>query len=180
MHETREKVYNIILKQLKEEFKNIKVEDVEELIIKLATNMERSIYNKSIEESGLTKNDIFDDNFRKKYYTVNSLKLLNNIKGKNNPTILSNILNNNIKEYEILYKKQSEINPMKWKELEMKYGVKEENYENYMEIKENEMFKCGKCKSKKVTFYLRQVRSADEPMTSFFTCHNCGKHWKQN
>jgi transcription elongation factor S-II len=69
---------------------------------------------------------------------------------------------------------------MKWKELEMKYGVKEENYENYMEIKENEMFKCGKCKSKKVTFYLRQVRSADEPMTSFFTCHNCGKHWKQN
>jgi len=180
MHETRKKVYNIIVEQLKEEFKNIKVENEEELIIKLATNMERSVYNKSIEESGLTKNDIFDENFRKKYYTVNSLKLLHMIKGKNNPTILNNILNKNIREYEILYKKQSEINPMKWKELEEKYGKKDDNYDNYMEVKENEMFKCGKCKSKRVTFYLRQVRSADEPMTSFFTCHNCGKNWKQN
>lgn len=40
------------------------------------------------------------------------------------------------------------------------------------------MFKCGRCKSKKTTFYQMQTRSADEPMTAFITCLNCDNHWK--
>jgi transcription elongation factor S-II len=40
------------------------------------------------------------------------------------------------------------------------------------------MFTCGKCKSKKTTYYQMQVRSADEPMTTFVTCLNCQKRWK--
>ena len=39
-------------------------------------------------------------------------------------------------------------------------------------------FKCGKCKSKRTTYYQLQTRSADEPMTTFVTCHNCDNHWK--
>ena len=38
---------------------------------------------------------------------------------------------------------------------------------------------CGKCKSKNVVYTQLQTRSADEPMTSFFFCQNCGKNWKQ-
>jgi transcription elongation factor S-II len=40
------------------------------------------------------------------------------------------------------------------------------------------MFTCGKCKSKKTTYYQMQTRSADEPMTTFVTCLNCQKKWK--
>jgi len=40
------------------------------------------------------------------------------------------------------------------------------------------VFTCGKCRSKKTTYYQMQTRSADEPMTSFVTCLNCGKRWK--
>ena len=40
-------------------------------------------------------------------------------------------------------------------------------------------FTCSKCKSKKTTFYEMQTRSADEPMTVFIQCINCGKRWKQ-
>jgi len=40
------------------------------------------------------------------------------------------------------------------------------------------MFKCGKCKSDKTTYYQLQTRSADEPMTSFHTCLKCGNRWK--
>ena len=40
------------------------------------------------------------------------------------------------------------------------------------------MFKCGKCKSNRTTYYQMQTRSADEPMTSFVTCMNCDNHWK--
>ena len=40
------------------------------------------------------------------------------------------------------------------------------------------MFKCRKCKSKKTTYYQMQTRSADEPMTTYVTCMECGLKWK--
>jgi DNA-directed RNA polymerase subunit M/transcription elongation factor TFIIS len=40
------------------------------------------------------------------------------------------------------------------------------------------MFTCGRCKSKRTTFYLLQTRSADEPMTAFISCMGCGNKWK--
>jgi len=42
-----------------------------------------------------------------------------------------------------------------------------------------EMFKCGKCKQRKCTYYQMQTRSADEPMTTFITCTNCGNKWRE-
>jgi len=43
---------------------------------------------------------------------------------------------------------------------------------------ETDQFKCGKCKQRKVRYYQMQTRSADEPMTTFCTCVNCGNKWK--
>ena len=40
------------------------------------------------------------------------------------------------------------------------------------------LFRCGRCKSYKTTYYQMQTRSADEPMTVFVTCHNCDTRWK--
>jgi DNA-directed RNA polymerase subunit M/transcription elongation factor TFIIS len=40
------------------------------------------------------------------------------------------------------------------------------------------MFKCGKCKSIKTTYYQLQTRSADEPMTTYVTCLGCNNRWK--
>eukprot|EP00033_Pygsuia_biforma_P004572 GCRY01005014.1.p1 GENE.GCRY01005014.1~~GCRY01005014.1.p1 ORF type:complete len:299 (+),score=52.81 GCRY01005014.1:144-1040(+) len=41
-----------------------------------------------------------------------------------------------------------------------------------------DQFQCGKCKKRKCKFYQLQTRSADEPMTTFVTCVNCGNRWK--
>ena len=41
------------------------------------------------------------------------------------------------------------------------------------------MFRCGKCKSDHCGFVQFQTRSSDEPMTTFITCLDCGKKWKQ-
>ncbi|KAJ1913911.1 transcription elongation factor TFIIS [Tieghemiomyces parasiticus] len=43
---------------------------------------------------------------------------------------------------------------------------------------ETDMFRCGRCKSRKCTYYQMQTRSADEPMTTFVTCTNCENRWK--
>jgi len=40
------------------------------------------------------------------------------------------------------------------------------------------LFTCGRCKSEKTTSTQKQTRSADEPMTVFVFCLNCGKRWK--
>ncbi|CAO3639108.1 unnamed protein product [Cunninghamella echinulata] len=43
---------------------------------------------------------------------------------------------------------------------------------------ETDMFICGKCKQRRCTYFQMQTRSADEPMTTFVTCINCGNRWK--
>ena len=40
------------------------------------------------------------------------------------------------------------------------------------------LIQCVACKKHAVTFYLKQTRSADEPMTRFNTCTACGKEWR--
>lgn len=40
------------------------------------------------------------------------------------------------------------------------------------------LFTCSRCKSIKTTSTQKQTRSADEPMTVFVLCMNCGKRWK--
>ncbi|KAJ1982730.1 transcription elongation factor TFIIS [Dimargaris verticillata] len=45
-------------------------------------------------------------------------------------------------------------------------------------VAETDQFKCGRCKSRKCTYYQMQTRSADEPMTTFVTCTNCENRWK--
>lgn len=60
---------------------------------------------------------------------------------------------------------------LKERELQMeKLRVKDEDYTG--------MFKCGKCKSVKTTYYQMQTRSADEPMTTYVTCMECSNRWK--
>jgi DNA-directed RNA polymerase subunit M/transcription elongation factor TFIIS len=79
---------------------------------------------------------------------------------------------------------------LKAKEMAMESSrAKEQDYEG--------LFKCGKCKSTKTTYYQMQTRSADEvsqysvivlnwytdsptqqPMTTFVTCTGCGNKWK--
>ena len=40
------------------------------------------------------------------------------------------------------------------------------------------LFKCGKCGKKNTTYNQLQTRSADEPMTTFVMCNECGNRWK--
>ncbi|KZV80277.1 hypothetical protein EXIGLDRAFT_781169 [Exidia glandulosa HHB12029] len=39
---------------------------------------------------------------------------------------------------------------------------------------------CPKCEHDKAFFNQMQIRSADEPMTTFYKCINCGHVWKSD
>jgi transcription elongation factor S-II len=73
-----------------------------------------------------------------------------------------------------------DMNPDKWsKMIQEKKQRDKGRFENTMEAS-TDMFTCHKCKSKKCTYKLVQIRSADEPMTCFITCLTCGYNWKKN
>lgn len=102
------------------------------------------------------------------------------------PSVIIKILQNQITPEEFASKTQRELlDSNKLNELEAKekdYTMKalqSDFYIRNVEVKDGE-FKCGKCFKRKVLTYQKQMRSADEPMTTFFNCQNCGHMWKMN
>ena len=74
----------------------------------------------------------------------------------------------------ISFMTHQELNPNKWSEL-----IQEITFKNNQLFEDNkeaatDTFTCRKCKTKKCTYYQLQTHSADEPMTTFVTCINCG------
>lgn len=47
-------------------------------------------------------------------------------------------------------------------------------------IVEEGIIECKKCKSKRVFYYQRQVRSSDEGFSLFCFCQNCKAKWREN
>lgn len=83
-----------------------------------------------------------------------------------------------VKEYEIASIEHQELSPSIWKEIRDKQEKQNElMYETRMEVATSD-FTCPKCHQSKCTYYQLQTRAADEPMTTFITCINCGKQWK--
>jgi transcription elongation factor S-II len=75
-----------------------------------------------------------------------------------------------------------EINKLRDSRL-LDWDTKNENKINDMcgikgDLLQASLFTCGRCKSVKTTSTQKQTRSADEPMTVFVLCLNCGKRWK--
>lgn len=97
----------------------------------------------------------------------------------NNNTLIKKIYNNKFDLQNIAFMTYQEIFPEHWKQLlDEKYKREMAIYEDKPEAM-TDMFKCGRCKQKKCTYYELQTRSADEAMTIFITCVNCGNRWRQ-
>jgi hypothetical protein len=72
-----------------------------------------------------------------------------------------------------------DLKPSHWKDL------KDQQFRRDKRILEGNLamatdrFRCSRCTKKLCSYYELQTRSADEPMTIFISCLNCGKQWKQ-
>ena len=96
-----------------------------------------------------------------------------------NTYLINQIETGMIEIEKIPFMNYQEMFPEHWKRLlDEKYKREKLLYEEKMEAM-TDQFKCGRCKSKKCTYYELQTRSADEAMTTFISCLNCGNRWKQ-
>jgi transcription elongation factor S-II len=72
-----------------------------------------------------------------------------------------------------------EMYPEKWFELKDKLMQREQKILEGNKSRATDQFKCRRCGKRECTYYELQTRSADEPMTIFIMCLNCGKEWRQ-
>ena len=75
--------------------------------------------------------------------------------------------------------RQTEIFPERNKELAEKQFQREQRLLEGNKANATDKFFCGRCHKRECTYYELQTRSADEPMTIFIQCINCGKRWTQ-
>jgi DNA-directed RNA polymerase subunit M/transcription elongation factor TFIIS len=72
-----------------------------------------------------------------------------------------------------------DMNPGLYKELYDRQLLREQAQLEGNKAMTSELFTCSRCKKNQCTYYQLQTRSADEPMTTFITCLNCNKRWKE-
>ncbi len=95
-----------------------------------------------------------------------------------NPRLLARVLDGEFKLHEIPSMSSYEMFPEKWFELRDKQLQREQKILEGNKSRATDQFKCRRCGKRECTYYELQTRSADEPMTIFVTCLNCGKEWR--
>ncbi|ANB11786.1 Dst1p [Sugiyamaella lignohabitans] len=103
-----------------------------------------------------------------------------NLKDKANPMLRKRVVSG-----EISAQRLATMTPQEMASEELKEEIQRLDKENLFKAQgatekraTTDRFTCGKCKQKKVSYYQMQTRSADEPLTTFCTCENCGNRWK--
>jgi len=140
-------------------------------------NLEISIYNYCIHEA--IKQKILRKWTNKSFITL-YIDRLRSIINNLTPYVLELIETNTIKTRQIGEMSFYELNPMKWVSyIETKKARDKNKYENTQQ-KVVSQFICRKCKGRNCSWVCQQVRSADEPMTTFISCLDCGNNWKMN
>lgn len=143
-----------------------------------STNLEKGIFNYTIKEANVRKiikkwenplfSQLYIDRLRSVYINL-----------KNNHLLTQQIKNKEISPKILASMTHQEFNPEHWKDyIEKKIKRDASKYNTNIEAS-TDMFTCKKCKSKKCTYYELQTRSADEPMTVFVSCLDCGAHFKK-
>ncbi|ELK26173.1 Transcription elongation factor A protein 1 [Myotis davidii] len=105
---------------------------------------------------------------------------ISNLKDAKNPNLRKNVLCGNISPDLFARMTAEEMASDELKEMR-KNLTKEAIREHQMAKTggtQTDLFTCGKCKKKNCTYTQVQTRSADEPMTTFVVCNECGNRWK--
>ena len=149
---------------------------------KISKKLEKCIFNWSISHCK-SKNiirkwenkffvQIYLDKLKSIYYNIHP-EYLNSSK-----KLLDDIKNKKYSPKELIFMDHKEMCPEKWKDL-IDEKIKRDVNSTKIDISAStDEFKCFKCHKRQCTYYELQTRSADEPMTTFITCLNCGNHWK--
>lgn len=102
------------------------------------------------------------------------------MKNKSNKSLRRRVLSGEVTPKRFVTMSHDEMKSDERREADKK--LEKENMNNAMvaqvEKSISKEFQCGKCRQRMVSYSQAQTRSADEPMTTFCECMNCGNRWK--
>ena len=149
---------------------------------KKSRNIEISIFNYAIKEAKqrkllrkwTNKNFVllYTDKFRSVWFNLNSDTYVGNNE------FIENIKSGIVDTRKVGSMTHQEMNPSGWSELIEKKMKRDKNKYTVDKSGASKEFKCRKCGKRETNYYQVQTRSADEPMTTFVTCLNCGNYWR--
>jgi len=143
---------------------------------KISTNLEIGVYNWALKEA-TNKRVVkkWDNPIFVQIYLDHLRSIYCNLK---NQHIIQLIYSGEIKPQDIAFMTHQELCPDKWAELIKAKSIRDMNkFEQNIEAM-TDIYKCRKCFSRKCTYYQLQTRSADESMSVYIQCIQCGNRWK--
>jgi DNA-directed RNA polymerase subunit M/transcription elongation factor TFIIS len=97
----------------------------------------------------------------------------------NNIRLINRIKDGELKLENLPWMSSYEMYPENWKEMADRQMLMEQKLLEGNKGSATDRFKCNRCGKRECSYYEMQTRSADEPMTIFVNCLNCGKRWRQ-
>lgn len=88
------------------------------------------------------------------------------------------ILRDQIQPRTFAFMTHQEMDPVKWADAIRAKSIRDKNRFERTDVAMTDTFTCRQCRSKNCSYYQMQTRAADEPMTVFVECMDCGKRWK--
>ena len=142
----------------------------------VCSNIEKGVFNWSLEKAEeLNVIKRWDATGFVQIYTDRLRSVMRNLSSKD---LRERVLRRELRAHELAYMSHHDMQPGRWADLIAAKKLKDENrYAPRLEAS-TDNFTCYKCRSKKCSYYQLQTRSADEPMTTFVTCLECGNRWK--
>ena len=142
---------------------------------KNSSNLEKGIFNYALKEADQRKIIKKWDN---RHFVQIYLDRLRSIYINLNDNIIEQITSGAIKPHIVAFMTHQELNPEKWVALIDAKSKRDANKFETNIAAATDTFTCRKCNGNQCTYYQMQTRSADEPMTVYISCCNCGKRWK--
>jgi DNA-directed RNA polymerase subunit M/transcription elongation factor TFIIS len=144
---------------------------------KTCGNLEKSVYNYTIREA--TARNIVKKWDNPGFVNLYLDRLRSMYRNLKNPEFAAKVVSGEIAAETVAFMTHYEMNPGRWEESLEKKMMRDASRLNNNVQASTDMYTCKRCKSKKTTYYEVATRSADEQMTIFITCLDCGKNWKQ-
>ncbi|KAF2196839.1 transcription elongation factor [Delitschia confertaspora ATCC 74209] len=142
-------------------------DELPDLILNVAREVEEAVYNNA-------------NNSTNEAYKAKLRSLYQNLKNKSNPGLRKRVLSGEITPKRFVVMTHDELKSEERRAEDERLEKENMNQAMVAQVEKSisASLTCGKCKQKKVSYSQAQTRSADEPMTTFCECMNCGHRWK--